>query len=477
MGLHHIRLAPGTDLKGFRAAVRSLIASRIPPAEVVWSSGDGSMLFSGESLRPGHPVSLPKAVGDLIDLVVCHRDPERYALLYTLVWRILHGERALLQVHSDPVVHRLALMAKTIRRDLHKMHAFLRFRRLADASGQERFVAWFEPDHFILEATAGFFVDRFGSLIWSILTPVGSLHWDRETLVVGPPAKRSDAPDGDAFEAGWRAYFESTFNAARTNPTLMRQHMPKKYWHNMPEAQSIPELIQSAPARVAQMVEAQATTPLKRRPDKALEAMSQQNPTSLDELNRIIAAAQPLVPGATRAVLGEGPKHANIVFVGEQPGDQEDLQGRPFVGPAGELLTRAMEEAGIARKGVYLTNAVKHFKFEQRGKRRIHQRPTAGEVTHYRWWLLKELDLVQPRLVVALGATAALALSGKSVSILKSRGETQFDDRHGFITVHPSYLLRLPDEDSKQQAYADFVADLVRIRKAGNTLAHASAAE
>ena len=186
-------------------------------------------------------------------------------------------------------------------------------------------------------------------------------------------------------------------------------------------------------------------------------------PKTLTELNRIIAAAEPLVPGATQAVLGEGPVGASIAFVGEQPGDQEDLQGRPFVGPAGQLFDRAMQEAGIDRSNVYVTNAVKHFKYELRGKKRIHQKPTAGEVKHYRWWLDKELALVRPRLIVALGATAVLALAGKALPITRCRGPARFEGRPGFITVHPSYLLRLPDEAAKRDAYRQFVADLRQI--------------
>ncbi|MDP8917461.1 MAG: UdgX family uracil-DNA binding protein, partial [Pseudomonadota bacterium] len=164
------------------------------------------------------------------------------------------------------------------------------------------------------------------------------------------------------------------------------------------------------------------------------------------------------------AVFGEGPLHAQIMFVGEQPGDQEDLQGRPFVGPAGKLLTKAMQEAGIDREQAYLTNAVKHFKFDQRGHRRIHAKPTAGEVKHYRPWLMKELELVRPKLVVALGATAVLALSGKATPITRSRGRAQFGAYEGYITVHPSYLLRLPDEATKREAFEAFLNDLRRIR-------------
>jgi DNA polymerase len=188
-------------------------------------------------------------------------------------------------------------------------------------------------------------------------------------------------------------------------------------------------------------------------------------PRSLDELNRLIDAAPPMVGGGTRAVLGEGPVGAAIAFVGEQPGDQEDLQGRPFVGPAGQVFDRALAEAGIDRGKTYVTNAVKHFKFVQRGKRRLHQRPTAGEVKHYRWWLKTELDLVGPRVVVALGATAVLALAGRALPIGANRGETSFDNRRGYITVHPSYLLRLPDKAEKARAYAAFRDDLVRIRE------------
>lgn len=195
-------------------------------------------------------------------------------------------------------------------------------------------------------------------------------------------------------------------------------------------------------------------------------------PKTLPALNRLIAMSKPLVAGGTRAVLGEGPVGAPVAFVGEQPGDQEDVQGRPFVGPAGQLLDRAMSEAGLDRAAVYVTNAVKHFKFEQRGKRRIHQKPTAGEVKHYRWWLDQELKLVHPRLVVALGATAVLALAGRSLPIGKFRGPADFQGRAGFITVHPSYLLRIPDRRAKEQGYRDFVRDLRSIRELAESSAH-----
>lgn len=190
--------------------------------------------------------------------------------------------------------------------------------------------------------------------------------------------------------------------------------------------------------------------------------------SSLDELNAALRAAPPLPHGSAHIVAGEGPVPAAIAFVGEQPGDEEDRLGRPFVGPAGRLLDRAMAEAGIERARVYLTNAVKQFQFAERGKRRIHRKPTAGEVTRYRWWLRRELDFVDPRIVVSLGATAALALSGRRVAIGQARGPAMFGARPGFVTVHPSYLLRIPDSEARRSAYETFVADL---RAVGGTAA------
>ncbi|KLK94016.1 DNA polymerase [Microvirga vignae] len=462
MSLHCITLKDGADLDGFRRAVRWLMAEELAPQHIVWSLDGTPGLFGDDGMSSAPPISLPRSVARLIELGVCHRDPERYALLYQLVWRVLNGERDLLEIASDPLVHRIDTMARAVRRDLHKMYAFVRFRRMR-GEDLERFAAWYEPEHFILETSAPFFIDRFRSLDWTILTPIGSMRWDRHELTFGPPTRREDAPSEDSFEEGWRGYYESVFNPARVNPTAMRAEMPKKYWRNLPETASIPGLIQTASQRVDAMIEQEATMPAKRMPERAIEAMWDQEPKTLEELNAIIAKAGPLVPGATQAVFGEGPKRADIVFVGEQPGDQEDIQGRPFVGPAGKLLDRAMKEVGIDRSKAYLTNAVKHFKFEQRGHRRIHSKPTAGEVKHYRPWLMKELELVRPRLVVALGGTALLALTGKSTPISRSRGRAQFGPYLGYITVHPSYLLRLPDEATKREAYEAFVDDLRHI--------------
>ena len=169
---------------------------------------------------------------------------------------------------------------------------------------------------------------------------------------------------------------------------------------------------------------------------------------------------------ATQTVFGEGPLDASIMFVGEQPGDNEDLEGRPFVGPAGALFDEALEKAGIDRSTVYVTNAVKHFKFVQKGKRRIHNKPDAGEISACRWWIEHERELIRPPVTVALGATAARSLIGKTVTISKVRGEPLALDDGGecWVTVHPSYLLRMPDPEKKREERALFVRDLKRIK-------------
>jgi len=170
---------------------------------------------------------------------------------------------------------------------------------------------------------------------------------------------------------------------------------------------------------------------------------------------------------ATQTVFGEGPLDASIVFVGEQPGDQEDLAGRPFVGPAGAVFDEALEKAGIDRSTVYVTNAVKHFKFIQRGKRRIHNKPDSGEITACRWWIDQERELIKPAVTVALGATAARSLVGKVVTIGKVRGAPLklHDGSECWVTVHPSSILRMPDQDARHEARLLFVRDLKRIRE------------
>jgi DNA polymerase len=235
----------------------------------------------------------------------------------------------------------------------------------------------------------------------------------------------------------------------------MLKEMPRKYWKNMPEAALIPELVAGALARESAMVEKGA--PLFDEADR---------PDTLAGIDKAIHACRRCPIGLldNTAVMGEGPRKAALMIVGEQPGDQEDLAGRPFVGPAGKVLDAALERAGIDRRSVYLTNAVKHFKYVPRGKRRLHQSPTAREIDICRFWIEGEREIVKPKLLLALGASAARGLLGKTVSITKARGIPHMleDGSELWVTAHPSYLLRLQDE-AKEQQQRMFQADLAAV--------------
>lgn len=457
-----VRLEAEDDIDGWRAAARALALADVPPGRISWQVGDApSDLFADASEALPEPAEgtkfgVPRRFVDLAESAILHRDAERFSLLYALLIR-LRREPSLIEDEADPLRRRLEEMAKAVRRDIHKMRAFLRFREAPDGDGEPRFIAWFEPEHHILRTNAGFFVRRFATMRWSILTPDGSIHWDGETLLEGPPASRGDAPEGDPIEEVWKTYYGSTFNPARLKIDMMTKEMPKKYWKNMPETALVPGLIAAAQNRESRMIAtARTAQPVHGNAAKALAALREE---------AAHCRRCPLWKPATQTVFGEGPADAKLMFVGEQPGDQEDLAGKPFVGPAGQLFDRAMAEAGVDRDASYVTNAVKHFKFEQRGKRRIHDRPNAGEINACRWWIDQEREIVKPAVIVALGATAAHSLLGKAVTISKLRGApiALEDGSEGWVTVHPSFLLRLPDEARRAEEYAMFVADLRRV--------------
>jgi len=465
--MYRVDLTREDAFEEFRDAARALIGASVAPTEVNWRVGACDLLGGEPPPNGATTFQVPAAYVALAQAVVCHSDPERFALLYELLRRITRGERELLSVASDPPVHRVRRMEKSVRRDMHKMTAFLRFRRVEGQDG-ERYVAWFEPEHHILRRISDFFVGRFASMHWSILTPRGALHWDGKELTESAGVAHSEAPAGDALEDWWRTYYRATFNPARANLAATMAEMPKKYWRTMPETDMIPGLLAQAEYRTRQMVESSPTPPRHARGiDMPRHDIEETDFRSLTAARKAAEHCErcPLYKHATQTVFGEGPAHAPVVFVGEQPGDREDLAGKPFVGPAGQMFDRALAEAGIDRSRVYVTNAVKHFKFEPRGKRRIHQKPNNAEIEACRWWLDSELGLLKPRLTVALGATAARALTGRDTTISRSRGKlmTLRDGIEGFITVHPSFLLRLPDEAAKASEYARFVADLRRV--------------
>lgn len=466
LGAHYaVHLPAPDDFAFWRERARGLIQCDVPPDRVSWiePGGTGDLFAEGPSRADKRqpapsadalPVRASQRFLAVARSAALHTDPARFGLLYQVLWRLQRNPR-LMEDKADPEVRRIEELAKSVRRDAHKMHAFVRFREMADEDGTPHFVAWFEPEHHIVRAEAGFFMRRFANMRWSILTPRGSIHWDGEAMREGPPARIEDAPGGDPVEDLWRSYYASIFNPARLKVSAMLSEMPKKYWKNLPEAALIPQLIAGAQAREAAMVKAGA------REERV-------RPASLAEVARGIAACRDcaIADCGTRAVAGEGPERAALMIIGEQPGDQEDIAARPFVGPAGQLLDEHLTRAGIDRRAAYVTNAVKHFKFKWKGKHRLHQSPTAKETDTCRWWLEAERAAVRPRIVLALGASAARGLLGRTVSVNRERGRAIMldDGAELWITAHPSYLLRLEGAARDEQT-ARFAADLALVQE------------
>ncbi|WP_298252389.1 UdgX family uracil-DNA binding protein [Bradyrhizobium sp.] len=467
--MHHIILDHQTDFDGWRQAARTLVLDGIRPEDVTWSiRGDEELFAPAETTSQPRPSAETFSVSarfvELAKIAILHHDRERFAVLYRLLWR-LRGDHDLLDVATDPDVIRVTAMAKAVRHDEHKMHAFVRFREIG-REREARYVAWFEPEHHIVELAAPFFARRFADMPWSILTPELCAHWDGFAISFTPGVSKADAPTSDRLEETWRRYYATIFNPARLKVKAMQTEMPKKYWRNLPEASMIGPLIAGAARATDTMIAKTATEPHKAQ--RRLEGpMRRKTVAAGDELETLREEAAncracPLWKDATQTVFGEGPPHAPIMLVGEQPGDKEDLAGKPFVGPAGQMLDRALIEAGIDRKQVYITNAVKHFKFLARGKIRLHQKPATPEIRACRPWYERERAAIKPMLVVAMGATAAQGVFGKMMPINKNRGHLiDLDEKtKALVTVHPSYLLRLPDADAKAREYARFVDDL-----------------
>lgn len=465
----------------WRSTARDLMRRGVRPQDVEWQSKaeERSLFDHGETppgiLEPHTNPTVPKAFPEIVAAAVCHSGPSRFSLPYRLLWR-LQSNHSLLDDRADPDVSELFAMEKAVRRDAHKMHAFVRFRELEPAAGgRRRFGAWFEPGHHIVEHAVPFFARRFADMDWTIATPDLVARFVDGRLSVDIGDERPDLPEDEADDL-WRTYFVHIFNPARLKVKAMKSEMPVRYWKNMPEAQLIPCMIAGAENAAREMQEKMPTLP-HHRTDKVIARVSARDavgdvdimPASLEEARRAASACArcDLCRQATQTVFGEGPPRADVMFVGEQPGDYEDLAGKPFVGPAGRLLDAMLEEAGIDRAGTYVTNAVKHFKFVPRGKRRLHQRPNAHEIERCRWWLDIERSLIRPKLIVALGATAAQAVTGDGKAILNRRGtvETLDDGAMVYITIHPSAVLRAGDNDARDHARGEFLDDLKILRR------------
>ncbi|WP_168564261.1 UdgX family uracil-DNA binding protein [Crateriforma spongiae] len=440
------------DQRGDDASMQKDLFENVAGAEGGLSLPASDARESPPSLRvPGKFIQWAKTIAS-------HSAPGRWELLYRLLWRMTGGERHLLQIASDPDVRRAAQMHSAVRRDAHKTKAFVRFRKTVDQIG-ELFVAWHRPDHYSLDLTADFFARRFDVMRWTIMTPRQSVYWDGQTIHFGDGSPRSDAPDHDQLEELWKTYYAHIFNPARIKLDAMRAEMPKKHWPTMPETSLIDDMLRDAPQRVRQMVRHQEGGPT------AKSFLPKSDRTLASLCNAAMACEGcDIHRDASRVVFGRGPADAKLVIVGEQPGDMEDRSGEPFIGPAGQLLRRTMAEVGLDATQVYITNAVKHFKFKLQGKRRLHVKPSSREIAACRPWLEAELDAIRPAMILCLGATAASVIKGPNFRITRQRGEVDKCDhaKWAMATYHPSALLRVPDENARARMMAMFTEDLRR---------------
>lgn len=445
--------------EAWRATARRLVLESVTPDAVLLrdTRNHPTLAFGGEPDAPFMPQRTMRAPREFVDLartVSCHRDAGRWDLLYRVLWR-LQAARDLIRDEIDPDMYELRRLKRQVDRDVHKAHAFVRF-RMVHESGREHAIAWHQPEHYILPLAAPFFAHRFPQMHWTILTSDESVSWsvEKQALEFGPGVPRDAAPADDQLEEVWRIYYRSIFNPARLNTAAMRAEMPIRYWSTLPELSVLPGLLASADRRVTAMIDTQS------------KQTAQPFVPASRELPVLAAYARScrgcsLCETATQTVFGQGRADAKLMLVGEQPGDKEDRRGEPFIGPAGQVLDRALRLANIERGEIYLTNAVKHFKFVERGKRRLHQSPRLSEIVACRPWLLAEIEAVQPKCIVCLGASAAKSLLGAKFALMQDRGRI-FETAYGQVlaTVHPSAVLRAQDPAVSDQLFYYVVNDL-----------------
>ncbi len=423
--MFHAVLTSETDWAGWRAATRSLVLGGVEPNAVRWTVG-------------GTPHLLPEATGSfgvsrtlvsLASVAVQAREPERFGLLYSLVWRAHAGETL---PDDDPDLRLARRWALAVRTDAHRMRTHLRFMPVGP-----HLLGWYAPAHYVLEANAQLLAQRFPARPWSVVTPDSSAHWDGTALRIGAGVPRIE--DDETLAAWWDAHGDAILCDSTPGVTVPPAE-------ELDEAPRPPDRPAIGPI-VLPVASASAL------------AAARTDAASCERCD--------LCDAATQTVFGEGPADAAVLFVGEQPGDQEDTIGRPFVGPAGQLLDRALEESGIDRRGIYITNAVKHFKFTLRGKRRIHVSPSPEEIAACGVWLDSERAIVRPKLLVLMGGSAARAVLGRPVAVTRERGQAIRlpDGQMAFVTVHPSYLLRVPEGEAQVREYRAFVRDLTAVRE------------
>lgn len=438
-----------TDFLDWREQARRLLEANREPNTIIWNdinSAQKNLFNTTESLKPNLELKpqflIPKPFLNLAATISYHRNPDKWGKLYQALWRLTHGERNLLAISSDPLVHTLFIMEKAIRREAHKMKAFIRFCKFKDEDGSEYYLAWYKPEHLVLRMIAPFFMRRFSVMRWTIITPDETVHWDGEKLKYSEGKYLSQNPT-DELEHLWQTYYKAIFNPARIKLKAMKKEMPMRYWHNLPETQMIPSLLIDATQRVAEMLQHQ---------EGFKDSAANYLPPIIGSLENLKKHAKncqgcPLHVSAKQTVFGSGNLNSKLMLVGEQPGNEEDLQGLPFIGPAGQVLRTVLKELSINVEEIYLTNAVKHFKFYKNLPHRTHRSPNIREINACKPWLISEIELIKPKVILCLGLSAAKSLINPAFRIKQERGK--FKKKANFIigaTFHPSAILRADNE-------------------------------
>ncbi len=402
----------------WRTKARALLVAGVPPAGTFWCDGEGESsdlfpeLLLDESAKSESiaPLQIPRSFLELAEAVACHRDSSRWGILYRIVWRLTRGgERDLVERATDSDMDRANAFAREVHRDCQKMRAFVKFRKVGEnhETRREQFLAWFEPVHDIVKYNAPFFKKRYPGMDWTIETPGESVHWDGVKLAFSEGVEKRDR-SGDLNLRGQG-----------------------------------------------------------RVDDVALVSEAVAESGSLKDVAEAAASCREfsLWEEASRTVFGCGNESAAMMLIGDQPDDASDSSGTPFVGPSGELLDDLLDEAGLKRDELYLTNAVKHFKWKAGGKRRLREELDAHEMVACRPSLLREIAKVNPQVVVTVGRSAAHAVIGSNFKITTERGLVEGGNQIDFqgpivATIHPSFLLQLEDGSERERHTRKMIEEL-----------------
>lgn len=384
----------------WRNKARELLAQEIPPELIEWHSEAGGFVFGEPFVDRQTPsdIRFPRDFIQDARVVSAYRDDTTWALLYRIAWRIQHEDRRLLHIAMDPDVREFQARRHAVSRDLHKMHAFVRFREVKEA-GESVFMAWHRSDHRVLRLAAPFFKDRFNGMNWVIMTEDESMAWDQQQLSYLPGVRQHELPPDDKEEL-WKTYYSSIFNPARVKVGMMKQEMAVRYWNTMPETELISELLQKAPQRVEEFLDAHQSVA---RPAPVTDL------ATLHQLLRNCRACGICQDGRMPS-LGQGPATSTIAIVGELHRDQSALRS-------------ALELAGINPAEVYLTHAVKGDSFGKATETEKQRGPSAREISACRPWVQAELKILRPQLLICVGKTAAQSVVGRMINLAHERGQ------------------------------------------------------